>query len=323
MNTPWWMIFSASMAVYLAIGVGALCRRIGWLTEEADHSLLRLVVRVLYPALIFSVVSRSTELRHPANLVWPSLLGFAMIALGLAAGVLVARLGRPATGLHDGPARRAFAFCLGIYNYGYIPIPLVTALFDKHTLGVLFIYNMGCEMAMWTVGMIVIAGRLGRHWWRHVLNAPSVAIVLALLFNFARAQRYLPDFLTRAVELLGQAGIPMSLILVGATIANEIHQRRPGRAVDGVKITAWSLALRLGLLPAAMIALAVFLPVSIELKRVLVVQAAMPSATFPIVMARHHGGDAGVALRVALSTSLVSLLTIPLWIRAGLYLLGP
>ena len=54
----------------------------------------------------------------------------------------------------------------------------------------------------------------------------------------------------------------------------------------------------------------------------MVVMAAMPSGTFPIVMARHYGGDQAVALRVAISTSLVSLVTIPLWITAGTRFLG-
>jgi hypothetical protein len=63
------------------------------------------------------------------------------------------------------------------------------------------------------------------------------------------------------------------------------------------------------------------LPASDELKRVVAVEAAMPSAVFSILMARHYAGDAGTALRVVLATSLVSLVTIPLWIPAGLALL--
>jgi hypothetical protein len=55
---------------------------------------------------------------------------------------------------------------------------------------------------------------------------------------------------------------------------------------------------------------------------VIVLEAAMPAAVFPIVMARHYGGDAATALRVVFSTSLVSLLTIPLWIRFGLKFVG-
>ena len=48
----------------------------------------------------------------------------------------------------------------------------------------------------------------------------------------------------------------------------------------------------------------------------------MPAAVVPIVMARHYGGDPALALRIVLSTSVVSLVTTPLWIRFGLKFVG-
>ena len=67
-----------------------------------------------------------------------------------------------------------------------------------------------------------------------------------------------------------------------------------------------------------MIALAKWLPgSSIELQQVLLVQAAMPSAIFPVLIARLYGGNPVVATQVAIVTTLVSLGTIPIWLRAG------
>jgi len=51
---------------------------------------------------------------------------------------------------------------------------------------------------------------------------------------------------------------------------------------------------------------------------VLVVEAAMPAAVFPIIIARHYGGQPLTAVQVVLWTTAVGLLTCPLWIRAGL-----
>ncbi|MCX7868121.1 MAG: AEC family transporter, partial [Limisphaera sp.] len=74
--------------------------------------------------------------------------------------------------------------------------------------------------------------------------------------------------------------------------------------------------------PGCALALARLLPGTPELQRVLVLEAAMPAAVFPIVMARQYGGDVATALQVVLSTSVVSLVTMPLWIRAGLAWIG-
>jgi hypothetical protein len=65
-----------------------------------------------------------------------------------------------------------------------------------------------------------------------------------------------------------------------------------------------------------------FLPASPELKRVIVLEAAMPAAVFPIVMARHYAGDPATAMRVVIGTTVVGLMTIPLWIRFGMQFLG-
>jgi len=66
-----------------------------------------------------------------------------------------------------------------------------------------------------------------------------------------------------------------------------------------------------------------YLPASEELKQVLVVQASMPAAVFPIVLARHYGGDTLTAVRVVVSTSVIGFVTIPLWVRFGLgFVLG-
>jgi predicted permease len=51
---------------------------------------------------------------------------------------------------------------------------------------------------------------------------------------------------------------------------------------------------------------------------VLVVQAAMPAAVFPIVLARHYGGQPLVAVQVVLATTALGLLVIPLWLSLGL-----
>lgn len=319
----WQSILSVITSVFLVVATGMALRRLGWLTAEADRSLLHLVVRVLMPCLIFRVVVNDRSLQSAGHLIVPPFLGFGLCAAGLLVALAVSRLGRRVTGLDSVPQRRTFATCIGIFNYGFVPIPLVELLFDTSTLGVLFVFNVGVELAIWTVGLLVLTGSLGRDWWRHVLNPPSIAIVIAVALNLLELRGYVPSPVFNGITLLSYAAIPMALVLVGATIADEL---RPGpssfRTTESVKICAWSLALRLVVLPAGFIALALVLPVSTELKRVLVIQASQASAVFPIVMARYFGGHPGTAMRVVLSTSLVSLVTMPLWIIVGLALLG-
>ena len=71
-----------------------------------------------------------------------------------------------------------------------------------------------------------------------------------------------------------------------------------------------------------MIAAARWLPCPPELRNVLLIQAAMPSAVMPVILAKLYGGDPRLALRIILCTSIGALVTIPWWIQHGLRWIG-
>ena len=165
----WLTILPAVLSVFAVIAGGALLRRLNWLTEEADESLLKLIIRVLVPCLILTAVLGNDRLRDARSVLLPPAIGFMAVAAGLLVSRIAAKLlARP---LHLDPAgERTFAVCVAVFNYGYIPIPLVKLLFGDETLGVLFLHNVGVELALWTVVIMVLTGDIGRGWWRRALR---------------------------------------------------------------------------------------------------------------------------------------------------------
>lgn len=326
MSDHWLTIVGVTMSVFAVIGVGALARWARWMSEEADRSLLKLGIDLLLPCLIFTVVAENAALRQTGNLLLSPGVGFGTMVLGLTVAMLVARLGSRATGLRDTAARRTFALSVGIHNYGFLPLPLVRQLFSDETLGVLFVHNVGASLALWTLGVAIVSGTLDRRAWRKMINPPSVAVVVAVACNLLEVTPLLhrhADFLLTAVKWLGEAAVPMLLILVGATMADQLRAGDRGSTrAQSAKVILWSCLLRLGLLPAAILLVAMLLPASRDLKSVIVIEAAMPSAVFAVLLARHYGGHPDTALRVVLSTSIVSLVTVPIWISAGVALFG-
>ncbi len=315
-------VLLAVLPVFCLAGAGVMLRRVNWLTADADASLFRITVNILIPCLIIDSVVGNKALERAGNVLIPPLIGFATILVGIGAAWSARRL----AGLQEASAQRTFAFAAGIYNYGYVPIPLATLLFDSDTVGVLLVHNVGVEIALWTVGVAALRGRMPERKWRQIVNPPLAAIVFALALNFSGLDEGLSGrmlayagSIQNAVRMLGQCAIPLGLVLIGATIADEYHQFTPRRAG---RVMGWACLLRLGVLPVIFLAAAKFLPLSIELKRVIVLQAAMPAAVFPIIMTRHFGGDTATALRVVIATSVAALLTIPLWIQAGLRIIS-
>ena len=68
--------------------------------------------------------------------------------------------------------------------------------------------------------------------------------------------------------------------------------------------------------------LAKVLPISQDLKRVMMVEAAMPAGIIPILIAKHYGGQPLTAVQVVVGTTAVGLIEIPLWLRLGLAWIG-
>lgn len=306
-------VLSAVLPVFCLALVGIGLRRVRWLTEEADATLLRLVVNVLTPCLIFDKVLGNQALQRAENLLVPPLMGFGGIVLGIG----LCWLFRRKVGLRTDPEQRTFALVTGLQNYGYVPFPLVLVLFANHpdTPGVLFVHNLGVDIAMWTLGLMTLGHATGPGEWRKLINAPLVAIVVSLLLNACGAARWMPRPIGITASMLGACAFPLGIMLTGAMVADQIRQLHPARSAG---VLFWSALFRLGIIPALMLGIARVLPCSVEMKRVLVVQAAMPAGVFPIVLSRLYGGDPATAVRIVAGTTILSLFTIPLWIRWGM-----
>lgn len=310
-------VLAAVLPVFCLAGVGVVLRRVRWLTEEADASLLRLVVNVLTPCLIFDKVIGNQALQRAENLLAPPLIGFAGIALGIG----VCWMFRRRIGLGTEAEQRTFALVSGLQNYAYVPLPLVLVLFANHpdTAGVLFVHNLGVDVAMWTLGLTTLGHAAGPGEWRRLVNPPLVAMLLALALNAFGGGGSVPRPLAITASMLGACAFPLGIMMAGATVADQVRQLHPARSAGAV---AWSALFRLGIIPVLMLGIGRVLPFSTEIKRVLVVQAAMPAGVFPIVLARMYGGDPATAVRIVAGTTLLSLVTIPLWIRWGMAWLG-
>jgi hypothetical protein len=299
------------LPVFAVIGVGVAVRRVHWIEGEAEKSLIQLAVNVCYPCLIFESVAGNSALHSPGNLLLPPLLGFGLTWLAIRIGLLVAH----AIGLHVGTGLRTFGLTVGIPNYGYLPLPIMAAIWGAESQGVLLVHNVGVEIAIWTVGVLVLSGQSLRQGWRKLVSPIIITLVVAVVFNLARITPLLPGWMNQTVHALAVCAIPLGLIMTGVNLAQYLHD--PRELID-TKVSLAAMLLRLGVLPILILSVAKFLPCSIELKRVLVVQAAMPTAVFPIILSKLYGGHPRTAVQIVLGTTALGIFVIPLWLRAGL-----
>ena len=313
--TSYGQLLGLMLPVFGLIAFGSVLRRYHWIEGVAETSLVRLVVNVCYPFLIFQTVVGNAALRDLGSVSAALIIGFASTAVCL----LVALYGGRLLGLTVGGGLRTFALSTGIGNYAYLPLPIVGAIWGVRTQGVLLVHNVGVEAALWTLGILIVSGLSLKEGWKRLLSPVVITLVASLCLNLSGAAGYLPSVVFSFAQSLGVCTVPLGLLMIGVSLANYLDNPRE---LIAPRLVLGAASLRLGLFPLLLIGAAHWLPVSTEIKRVLVVQAAMPSGVIPIIIARHYGGQPLTAVRIVIGTTALSFVTAPLWLKAGLVWAG-
>lgn len=312
-------VLAAVLPVYFLILAGALLRRLGVMTRDQDEPVFRLVFSVLYPCLILDKIMGSESIREPASVLWGIGLGFGLTVLGFAGAWLAAGAMR----LQKGAGKRSFALSAGVQNFGYTAIPVVQQIWPAGAMAMLFVHNLGVELAIWSVGVMLISGEKQVP-WRRLVNGPVISVLLGLVLVGTGLDHFLTNGadggavhaiggpIRKAMSWLGAGAFPVAILITGAVMMDLVAEERPSP-----KIVLGGCVVRLAILPFLLLAAAKFLPAPLALKQVLVVQAAMPSAMVPIMLAKIYNGRPGVAVQVVIATTIVSLVTLPFVIVWG------
>jgi predicted permease len=261
------------------------------------QGLEKLVYYVLFPALLFrSLAIARIDLAQAGALVAAACaFTIAGFLLSLAAGPLFG-LERQ---LHTTGSQCGYRFNT------YIGLAVAGSLFGTQgvalaalLLGVMIPLANTCAVA-------VLAAHSDRGFLSELARHP---LVLSSLAGFAwnLSGLALPGFADQTLALLGQTALPAGLLSVGAAMKLE-------RGLGPVRAHAWWLAVKLAVVPAIALALARWIGAAGMETSVLLLCAALPTATNAYILAVRMTGDGrAVATQVTVGTVL-SMGTIPAW----------
>lgn len=278
--------------------LGVLLRR--WMITDNGFwtGVERLVYFVLFPAMLFrALASVSIDLDTTLPLVGS---GLAVMFIGFVLGLA----GRPLMGL-SGMAFASRLQCAYRFNT-YIAIAVAGQL---HGAAGVALMGTLCGM-MVPFANIMAVGMLARHGQgglvRELVRNPLVLATLAgLAFNLLGGE--LPQPANAFLARLGDAAVALGLLAVGAAL-------RWGSAGGKVLGSSWIVVVKLALLPA----IAWWLGRAVGLEGIafdlLVLFAAMPSASSAYILAMRMGGDgAGVAWLIS-ATTILAMPTLTFWL---------
>lgn len=291
------------LPVLILAGLGALSRL--YLKVEVKD-LSRISLYVLSPGLIlYSILTTrmvAAEVTRIIGFVW--ILTAAMVLVTL----LTARLlrWRPA----EGSAAVLGAAFMNAANYG-LPVVLLALGETGFERGALFV--VGESIMMYTVG-VFFAARGQMNWRQALQTVTRLPLLWAALGGLAIRLLGidLPPTIMKPIYFLAQGGIVMVVLLLGMQVAS--IRLRGAR----VKIVVAS-ALRLVVSPVIGLGLVALLHPEPLTAKVLVLQAAMPTAVNTTMLAVEFNAEPDLVSGVTLVTTLASLATVSFWVS---YLTG-
>ncbi len=249
------------------------------------------------PCLVFSaLIKRGAGFEIGGRLTLFMLLyTAALLVISILAGRLL-RLEREARG--------ALHLSTVFMNCGNFGLPLAWFAFGQAGLDISILTFVLFNIPLSTLAIVIAQGSEARfsEAVANMLKIPIFhAVVLAFLLKTAGLA--LPEFLLRAIDLLGQASIPVMLVLLGMQLARTRLQR-------GAGFLALSSALRLAVAPLVALALAWLLEIKGVARNVVVLQTSTPAAVLPLLYSLRFGTRPDLVAGAVFLTTLLSALSL-------------
>lgn len=286
--------------LFLLVAAGIILRKKGILPENAKSILTDLVIYLILPCNIISsfFIEFNMEI----------LKGFAVI-LVIATLIQFGCLLFANTFYNREPDRRKKVLQYGTVcsNAGFMGNPIAEGVYGGEGLMYASIFLIPQRIVMWSAGVSYFTESPDRKTVvKKVVTHPCIVAVYIGMF-FMITQFHLPVFLENTVRNIGSCTTTVSMVLIGTILAEVDPRTIFDRGI--IKYTV----IRLILIPLLVFAGCRLFSVDPLLSGVSVLLTGMPAGSTTAILAAKYDGDYIFATKCVVVTTLLSLITIPLW----------
>jgi predicted permease len=315
------LLFLKLFAIFLVVALGYAVGRARWLGENDPARVLsNAAFYIFVPALLF----RTTARLDLAAMPWGTVAAFFVPVLSLMVGIYVweRKSPRAADLPVAAPSVRAISATFG--NTVQVGLPMATALFGEAGLSIHIAIMSMHALTLLTVLTALVeldlareraqlghqTGHMGGTLVTTLRNTIIHPVVLPVLAGLAwNATPYeLPTVLDEVLQQLGQAVVPLCLVLIGMSLA---YTRTKGSGRGAITIAL----LKLLALPAVVLAVGHWgfhltgMPLA-----VVVMMAALPVGSNALIFSQRYDTLQAEATASIVLSTLGFLLTAPFWL---------
>lgn len=287
-----------TLTLFLIIIIGYIARRTNVIKDDMTKKLSDFLLYITLPLLIITSFnfqfSKTMLVNGGIVLISSFAIHFACFGLGK---WLFIRF--PAA------KRKILIFAAVFSNCGFMGIPIIESIYGK--IGVFYssIYQVAFNLLIWTLGIVIFTEKLDRKTARSTLTNPGIiAVFIGMIFFVFSIP--LPAPVLKTFTMVGSMTTPLSMIIVGATLADCRWQE----LFSDLSVYYGSLA-RLVLLPLITMGILNLFHLDSTVAGVCVLSVAMPVAATTAIISELHDGDTSLASRVIFLSTVFSIITIP------------
>ena len=282
---------------------------IGWLKPGWTRPVAMPLVRFGVPISLMGLLLKG-------GIHWSMAMNALIAALAIGLWMLgLQRLPREAKPV-DSPALQIGC---AVGNTAYFGIPVALALLPSQALPISIGYDLGATLLAWSLGPFWLKQEAGG--WRelmgHVMSSPATRGLLAALIVKAAPWS---NAIASALWLPSRLVIVLALVVVGMRLGS-IQSARANATQPATWLANRSsnqqlhaaLACKLLLFPAWVWLLGSLLSLEPLTCQALVLQGAAPASISMLLMAEQAGRDAEQAASLLLRSTLLALVSVPLW----------
>lgn len=294
------IVFTQVGTFFLIMVAGVLAGRFRMIDEHTNKQLSKLLIYVTMPLML---ISSFQEMEYsPANLErlgYVLLISMVIYIATMLIGTLIYRRVEP-------QKRSILRFALVFNNVGYMGFPLLNGLFGPEAVFYASVYIIPFNIFLWTYGLMQFCrDQDGSHLKNAFVNPGMIAIFIGIILYLTSIR--LPVPVLSAVDMLGDMTGPLGMLIIGVLLA-----RSRFRDLFSGWVMYVASILRVLVLPLAVYAALYLLHIDKLLTTVIVILSAMPVAVNSAVFAELYDGDAHLASRTVVFSTLAAMATIPL-----------
>lgn len=299
-----WVILQQMLTLAVMMAIGCYLHKKEWMDEDTYGKLSRMVVNIFNPLLIIDGVINKSFTRQSGN-IWENLvfmLLYFMLLLVLG-GILAPLFAKKRE------ERNIYQLMMVFSNVGFMGTPIITSIYGKESMIYITFYILGYNVLLYTLGVWLFRSERKRVSLRelrkNMLNPGVVASILGILLFLWNPP--VPQFARSLCSYMGTATVPLSMILIGFSLADT-----KWRALFGNVRMLLFVAVKMLVIPMGAALCLKYLAFSSVIEGIFVLQLAMPVGSILSLMAVENGRNGEICTNGIVLSTLASVVTIPI-----------